>query len=91
MDRLIRGTQRLALMLFLCAVAFSIARESTHGGAGLVPSLIVLAIVGYIAWTLVRAVRRFLPRRRARPTGTPTLPTRGHWLSPRTLQRRGRP
>ena len=91
MDRLIQGVQRLALMLLLCAVAFSIARESIHSRAGFVPRLIVLGIMGYIAWTCVRAVRRFLPGRRARPTGTPTLPTRGHWLSPRTLQRRGRP
>jgi len=89
MDRLIRIAQRLALMLLLCAVAISIARESTRGGAGFVPRLIVLGIMGYITWIAVWTVRRLLPRRRSRPTGPPTLPTRGHWLSPRTLQRRG--
>lgn len=90
MDRLIRAAQRWAVLLLVCAVAFSAARTSAGTPGSLVPNLIALGVVGYVLWLGWRFVRRLLPKRTSRPVHPPTLPTRGHWLSPRTLQRRGR-
>ena len=90
MDRLIRVAQRWAVLLLVCAVALSAARASAGTRGSLVPNLIALGVAGYVIWRGWRFVRRLLPKRTPRPVRPPTLPTRGHWLGPRTPQRRGR-
>jgi hypothetical protein len=90
MDHLIRRAQRWGVLLLVCAVAFSAARASAGTNGSLVPGLIALGVAGYVIWQGWRFVRRLLPKRTPKPVRPPTLPARGHWLSPRTLQRRGR-
>ena len=90
MDRPVRSAERLALLLLVRAVAFSAARQSALGDHSPLLTLIALGVAGYYLWRGIRFIRRFLPKRRATPTGPPVLPSRGHWLSPRTLRRRGR-
>ena len=90
MDRLIRAAQRWALLLLVCAVAFSAARASAGPNGSVVPSVIALGVAGYVIWQGWRSIRRLLPKRTSKPVRPPTLPTRGRWLSPRTLQRRER-
>ena len=90
MDRLICAAQRWAVLLLVCAVAFSAARASAGTHGSLVPGLIALGVAGYVFWQGWRFVRRLLPKRSSKPVRPPTLPARGQWLSPRTPQRRER-
>jgi hypothetical protein len=91
MDRLLQATQRLAGLLLVCAVAFGAARSSVLGDHSWMPVAIALGVSAYVGWRGWRLVRRIIPKRSARQLRTPTLPARAHWLSPRNLQRRGRP
>jgi hypothetical protein len=91
MDRLIRAAQRWAIALLVCAVAFSAARASVGTHGSFVPALIALGVAGYVIWQGSRLVRRLLPKRTPTAVRPPTLPARAHWLSPRSLRRRGQP
>ena len=91
MDRLVRFAQRLAGLLLVCAVVFGAARASVLGDHGWLPVLLAIGLVGYLSFMAWRVVKKFLPRRNARVVRAPQLPARAHWMTPRTIQRRGRP
>ncbi len=91
MDRLVRTAQGLAGLLLVCAVVFGAARASLLADHAWVPELLAIGLVSYLGLRAWRFVKKYLPKRNARVTRTPQLPTRAHWMSPRTLQRRGRP
>ena len=91
MGRLVRAVQRLAGLLLVCAVVFGAARESLLGDRALLPVFFALGLAVYLGFRAWRAVRKLLPRGTARMVSPPQLPGRAHWLSPRRLQRRGRP
>ena len=91
MDRLIHSAQRLAGLLLVCAVVLGAARASVFGDHAVVPIVIAFGLVVYLGFRALRAVRRLIPKRNARAVRPPVLPTRAHWMSPRNLQRRGRP
>ena len=91
MDRLARGAQRLAGLSLVCAVVFGAARASMLGDHAWLPLLLALGLVGYLCFKAWRFVKLLLPRRSRRVVRTPQLPARAHWLTPRTIHRRGRP
>lgn len=91
MDRLARTAQRLAGLLLVCAVVFGAARASMLGDHGWLPVLLALGLVGYLSFRAWRFVKMLLPRRNTRVARAPQLPARAHWMTPRTVQRRGRP
>lgn len=91
MDRLVRFAQRLAGLLLVCAVVFGAARASVLGDRAWLPVLLALGLIGYLGFKAWRVVKKLLPRRNTRIVRTPQLPARAHWMTPRTIQRRGRP
>ena len=91
MDRLMRTAQRYAGLLLVCAVVLSAARASVPGDHSGMPIFLALGLCGYLSWKAWRAIRRVFPKRSPRAIRPPALPGRAHWLSPRNLQRRGRP
>lgn len=91
MDRLVRTAQRLAGLLLICAVVFGAALESLLGDHSWIPALLALGLTGYLGFKGWKFVKKYLPRRNARVIRTPQLPGRAHWMTPRTVQRRGRP
>jgi hypothetical protein len=91
MDRLVHSAQRLAWLLLVCAVGFGAARASILGDHAVVPVVIAFGLVVYLGWKAWGAARRFIPKRNTRAVKPPVLPSRAHWMSPRTLHRRGRP
>ncbi len=91
MDRLVRSAQQLAGLLLVCAVVFGAARASMLGDHAWMPVLLALGLAGYLSFKAWRFVKKLLPRRNPRVVRAPQLPARAHWMTPRTLQRRGRP
>ncbi len=91
MDRLVRFAQRVAGLLLVCAVVFSAARASMLGDHAWLPVVLALGLVGYLGFRAWRFAKKLLPRRNARVVRAPQLPARAHWMTPRTIQRRGRP
>jgi hypothetical protein len=91
MDRLVRSAQQLAGLLLVCAVVFGAARASVLGDHAWIPVLLALGVTGYLSFKAWQFVRKLLPRRNTRVVRAPQLPTRAHWMTPRTIQRRGRP
>jgi hypothetical protein len=91
MTRLVQTAQRLAGLLLVCAVVFAGARASVLGDHSWLPVALAFGLIAYLGWKAWRVVRRLIPKRSPRAAQPPALPSRAHWLSPRTLQRRGRP
>jgi len=91
MDRIVRSAQRFAGLLLVCGVVFGAARASVLGDHGWLPVLLALSLVGYLSFKAWRVVKKLLPRRNTRVVRAPQLPARAHWMTPRTIQRRGRP
>lgn len=89
MDRLIRSAQQLAGLLLVCAVVFGAARASVLGDHAWIPVLLALGVISYLSFKAWRFVK-LLPRRNTRVVRAPQLPARAHWMTPRTIQRRGR-
>lgn len=91
MDRLLRLVQQLAGLLLVCAVVFGAARASVVGDHAWIPVLLALGFTSYLSFRAWQFVRKLLPRRNTRVVRAPQLPARAHWMTPRTIQRRGRP
>ncbi len=91
MDRLVRSAQQLAGLLLVCAVVFGAARASVLGDHAWIPVLLALGVTSYLSFKAWQFVRKLLPRRNTRVVRAPQLPARAHWMTPRTIQRRGRP